>query len=101
MNSRVTAIVSSVAALASITALASCNSPQSTGSDGPVVLGASGSSRWPSTSASDWATYADHVVVIEPEAEEPVPLTPDEQEIGEGLTFRRVSLRVDGGRLVK
>lgn len=51
------------------------------------------SSAYPSQRARDWVTYADHVVVVTPVAED--GLGPHEFEDGEGWIDRRVTLRVD------
>ena len=63
-----------------------------------VVLDQAGASsdRLPSTTAEDWVTYADHVLVVTPTDEEEVPPAEDEVQRGEGLIGRQVSLTVDG-----
>lgn len=54
-----------------------------------------GSDRLPSTTATDWVTYADHVVVVTPVEQTEVPPAQSELDRGEGLIDRRVTLRVD------
>ncbi|MCG5435159.1 hypothetical protein [Micromonospora foliorum] len=49
----------------------------------------------PSQTASDWVTYADHVVVVTATSETVTPPTPTEIARGEGLIGRQVSLRID------
>jgi hypothetical protein len=49
----------------------------------------------PSTTAADWVTYADHVVVATPVDERVEPPTAAEVDRGEGLVGRTVTLRVD------
>lgn len=49
----------------------------------------------PNATAVDWVSYADHVVLVSPVAEEVVPPTATEVERGEGLIGRRLGMRVD------
>ncbi|MHC5260811.1 hypothetical protein ACYSUO_23255 [Streptomyces sp. UC4497] len=49
----------------------------------------------PSQTASDWVTYADHVVAVTATAEQESPPTASEIERGEGLIGRKVTLRTD------
>ncbi|WP_433167089.1 hypothetical protein [Kribbella sp. CA-247076] len=58
-----------------------------------VVL-ADGDDRLPSGSATDWVTYADHVVVVNATSETALPPTRTEIERGEGLIGRKVDLEV-------
>jgi hypothetical protein len=60
----------------------------------PDVLLAHGSDHLPSVTATDWVTYADHVLVVEAVAEETVPPSESELERGEGIIGRVVSLEV-------
>ncbi|WP_335990666.1 hypothetical protein [Glycomyces sp. MUSA5-2] len=59
------------------------------------VLLAHGSDHLPSTTATDWVTYADHVVVVEAVSE--TAIMPDQEELdrGEGIIGRTVTLAVD------
>ena len=59
-----------------------------------VVLG-HGRDRTASTTAEDWATYADHVVVVTVAAEAKGSRGEWEQKYGEGMVGRSVTLRVD------
>ncbi|TDD21592.1 hypothetical protein [Nonomuraea diastatica] len=63
------------------------------GGTGGVVL-AHGSDRLPSHTASDWVTYADHVVVVTAEAERELPASEDERAAGQGYLPREVTLAV-------
>ncbi|MFJ9109915.1 hypothetical protein [Streptomyces sp. NPDC102283] len=62
---------------------------------GHDIVIANGNDRLPNTTASDWITYADHVVAVTPVAESEIPPTPEEVERGEGMILRNVQLRVD------
>ncbi|NRQ36569.1 hypothetical protein HII36_32755 [Nonomuraea sp. NN258] len=62
--------------------------------DGEVVLG-DGRDRTASVTASDWATYADHVVVVTVVGESKRSPSRTEVERREGMIGRTVSLRVD------
>ncbi|WP_405615950.1 hypothetical protein [Streptomyces sp. NBC_01508] len=64
------------------------------GKSNDIIL-AHGSDRLPNTTASDWTTYAEHVVSVTPVAESEIPPTPEEIERGEGIILRNVQLRVD------
>lgn len=66
-----------------------------TSGKGNDIVMANGSDRLPNTTASDWITYADHVVAVTPVAESEIPPTPEEVERGEGMILRNVQLRVD------
>lgn len=54
-----------------------------------------GADRRPDTTASDWVTYADYVVVVTPVSDTELPPTAIEVERGEGLILRKLELRVD------
>lgn len=54
----------------------------------------SGTDRYPSSSASDWVTYADHVVVAEAVAERESPPSQTGTDHGEGLIGRQVTMQV-------
>jgi len=60
----------------------------------PVVM-SEGSDRTASRTASDWATYADHVMVVTVVGEIRQPASKKEIERGKGLVGRTVKLRVD------
>lgn len=49
----------------------------------------------PNASATDWVSYADHVVLVSPVSEQVVPPTATELERGEGLIGRTLQMRVD------
>jgi hypothetical protein len=51
--------------------------------------------RLPAETASDWVTYAEHVVVVDAVSEREIPPTRTELRRGEGLIGRTVTLRVD------
>ncbi|NGO78597.1 hypothetical protein G6045_23500 [Streptomyces sp. YC504] len=55
---------------------------------------AHGSDRRPSETATDWVTYADHVVVVTPVSEKEIAPAQTELQRGEGLLLRNVELRV-------
>ncbi|MGW1003614.1 hypothetical protein [Streptomyces sp. NPDC002520] len=59
------------------------------------ILLAHGADRHPSETATDWVTYADHVVEVTPVTE--TRIEPDQEAVdrGEGLILRDVKLRVD------
>ncbi|RVX41919.1 hypothetical protein EDD27_4524 [Nonomuraea polychroma] len=59
-----------------------------------VVL-AHGSDRLPNHTASDWVTYADHVVVVTAKAERELPAHQEEIEAGQGYLPREVTLEVE------
>jgi hypothetical protein len=58
------------------------------------VIMAEGADRLPSTTAADWVTYADHVVVVAATSEQVMPPSRSELERGEGLLGRKVRLEV-------
>ncbi|GAA1710882.1 hypothetical protein GCM10009809_04060 [Isoptericola hypogeus] len=77
------------AALASVAVLvAAC-------SGSPDVVVAEGSDRYPNLSATDWVTYADHVVVATVVTEREIPLSAEEEAAGEGSMDRHVTLSID------
>jgi hypothetical protein len=59
-----------------------------------VLLG-NGSDHLPSVTATDWVTYADHVIVVEAVSERALEPTAAEVERGEGVIGRVVSLTVE------
>lgn len=59
------------------------------------ITTAHGSDRRPSHSASDWVTYADHVVAVTAVGARELRPSATELERGEGLIGRTVTLRVD------
>jgi hypothetical protein len=61
----------------------------------PEVMLGQGSDHLPSVTATDWVTYADHVIVVEAVEEQAIPPTADELERGEGVIGRVVSLTVE------
>lgn len=86
-----------IAGIAVAAALAAAGTVTATGVAGTqerqVVL-AHGDDRLPSTTAADWVTYADHVVVVTAAAEQSIAPTRTEVERGEGLIGRTVRLDV-------
>ncbi|GAA4234101.1 hypothetical protein GCM10022254_38190 [Actinomadura meridiana] len=60
----------------------------------PRVMVAEGDDRLPSTTATDWVTYADHVVVVTAASERRLPANPTDAERGEGLIGRTVDMEV-------
>ncbi|MFE1884953.1 hypothetical protein [Streptomyces diastatochromogenes] len=65
--------------------------------DQGVIL-AEGNDRYPSRTAQDWVTYADHAVVVtalDDQAVEPDTSDPDNPEGDSGPIMRKVTLRVD------
>jgi hypothetical protein len=59
-----------------------------------IMLG-QGSDHLPSVTASDWVTYADHVIVVEALSERAIPPSAEEVERGEGVIGRIISLTVE------
>lgn len=59
------------------------------------ILLAHGADRHPSETATDWVTYADHVVEVTPVTETRIEPNQEEVDRGEGLILRDVKLRVD------
>lgn len=70
--------------------LAAC----SPGSDDGLIIG-QGSDRFPNRTATDWVTYADHVVVVTATDEKALEPTDEEVEAGEGYLPRVATLNVD------
>ncbi|MGW1024171.1 hypothetical protein ACWD4J_10690 [Streptomyces sp. NPDC002577] len=67
--------------------------------DGPrsgqnIILG-QGSDHLPSETASDWVTYADHVVVVTVAGEQEIPPTELEVARGEGVIGRELTLEIE------
>ncbi|MGH3384356.1 MAG: hypothetical protein ACRDO1_07250 [Nocardioidaceae bacterium] len=60
-----------------------------------AIVIAHGSDRLPNQTASDWVTYADHVVVVTPRSEKPMRPSKEEVDRGEGLILREVTFSVD------
>ncbi len=56
---------------------------------------AHGADNLPSRTATDWVTYADHVVAVTATAERETPPAQSELDRGEGLIGRAVTLKVD------
>ena len=61
---------------------------------GPRIVLAHGSDRYPSDTAEDWVTYADHVVVARAASEVENPPDRSEVELGEGIVGRNVQMVV-------
>jgi hypothetical protein len=59
-----------------------------------IMLG-QGSDHLPSVTASDWVTYADHVIVVEAVSEQAIPPSAEEVERGEGVIGRIISLTIE------
>nr|WP_152992337.1 hypothetical protein [Nonomuraea pusilla] len=92
-------IIRVAAGLGTAAAVAVAGLAAADAADGPpqrerVVALAHGDDRLPSTTATDWVTYADHVVVVSATSEQPVPPTRTDVERGEGLMGRKVGLEV-------
>ncbi len=62
-----------------------------------VVLDQAGASsdHLPSTTAEDWVTYADHVLVVTVTDDAEIPPSEEEVQLGEGLIGRQVTMSVD------
>jgi hypothetical protein len=90
------AAAAGLAAAASATgiAVAALLAPAGPGAADEVMLGM-GSDNYPSTTAEDWVTYADHVIVVEAVSEAPIAPTEEELERGEGIIGRTVSLTIE------
>lgn len=61
---------------------------------GDVII-ASGAARYPNQTASDWLTYADHVVIASAASETALPMDGDDRRHDEGHVDRKVTLNVD------
>ena len=59
-----------------------------------IMLG-QGSDHLPSVTASDWVTYADHVIVVEAVTEQAIAPSAEEVERGEGVIGRIISLTIE------
>lgn len=96
-STRVTVIATGLAATAAVatTALTLSGQPASTRQDTPAMILAHGADRHPAQTATDWVTYADHVVEVTPVSEREIAPSQDEADRGEGLILRKVTLRVD------
>lgn len=89
------ALVASCAAgfgISHLTSPAATTNADGTG-DGLVI--AAGADRFPNSTAADWITYADHVVLGSVTQERRVPPSPVETERGEGLVLRELTISVD------
>jgi hypothetical protein len=82
------------AASATGIAIAALLAPAGPGTADEVLLGL-GSDNYPSVTAEDWVTYADHVVVVEAVSEATIAPTAEELERGEGVIGRTVSLAIE------
>ncbi|MEV4015703.1 hypothetical protein AB0J35_34895 [Nonomuraea angiospora] len=87
-------------AAALITATAAVSGSMGTATGGSPVqphkmVMAEADDRLPSVTATDWVTYADHVVVVSAASEQRLQPTQTELERGEGLIGRAVDLRVN------
>jgi hypothetical protein len=69
--------------------------PDAQGVPEPEVMLGHGSDRLPSVTATDWVTYADHVIVVEAVSEDTLPPTAEELERGEGIIGRIVTLSIE------
>jgi hypothetical protein len=65
------------------------------GASEPAVMLGYGSDHLPNVTATDWVTYADHVIVVEAVAEEALEPSAAELERGEGFIGRTVTLSVE------
>lgn len=74
--------------------LTACGHSQASGNAGDIVLG-QGADHLPNQTASDWVTYADHVVVVSATGEREIAPAAQEVERGEGTVGRTVTLSVD------
>ncbi|MEV4946341.1 hypothetical protein [Streptomyces sp. NPDC053755] len=88
----VTAVVTA-AVTASLLTVPDGPAAQDRSADG-VILGEA-ADHLPSTTAEDWVTYADHVVVVSAVAERRLPPSRQEVDRGEGVIGRQVTLRID------
>ncbi|MDV5145846.1 hypothetical protein R1T08_16930 [Streptomyces sp. SBC-4] len=61
----------------------------------PGISFAHGSDSYPNHTATDWVTYADHVVVVTPAEEKDQKIPAEDRERGEGIVLRELKLRVD------
>lgn len=86
---RTTRAVAAVAACALSVTLVGC------GDDSTDVVIANSSDSYPNRTASDWVTYADHVVVATAVSDRAMPPDAATEETGEGGIDRKVTLSVD------
>ncbi|MFC9704955.1 hypothetical protein ACFTWD_30150 [Streptomyces sp. NPDC056943] len=94
MKRRVTfAVLCAVLAVAAGVAVIFAVRNDSVGGSG--VLLASGKDAYPNRNASDWVTYADHVVAVTPVAEKDQSVSAEYRDRGEGIVLRELRLRVD------
>lgn len=93
------AAAAGVIATASVTGIAvaalAAPAPDDASALEPETLLAHGSDHLPSVTATDWVTYADHVVVVEAVAEEAIEPSEEELERGEGIIGRTVTLAIE------
>ncbi|MCG0288031.1 hypothetical protein [Streptomyces sp. PSAA01] len=88
------ALLGTAAALAVGTGLAVSDRDEATARTEDVIVG-QGADHLPNRSASDWVTYADHVVVVSATGEKEIAPTQQEVERGEGTVGLTVALTVD------
>lgn len=88
-------VASCVAGVAAISFAKSAPGMDAAGGARDEVVVASGADRYPNSTAADWTTYADHVVVGSVVSERRLPPTTVEVERGEGLIVRRLSISVE------
>lgn len=99
-RTRIAAAVGVIAA-ASVTGIAvaafatPAAEPDNQGAPEPEVMLGHGSDHLPSVTATDWVTYADHVIVVEAVSEATIPPTAEELERGEGVIGRNVTLTIE------
>ncbi|WP_406454699.1 hypothetical protein OG782_25520 [Streptomyces sp. NBC_00876] len=92
---RMIALFSTVVATLTAGLIAAQQGDTSAHANAEKITIAHGADRRPNTSATDWVTYADHVVVVTPVSEKDIAPTTTELKRGEGLLLRDVELRVD------
>ncbi|MGP3938400.1 hypothetical protein [Streptomyces sp. 6N106] len=88
------ALLGTAAAVALGTGLAVSDRDEATARTEDVIVG-QGADHLPNRTASDWVTYADHVLVVSATSEKEVAPTQQEVERGEGTVGRTVALTVD------
>jgi hypothetical protein len=81
--------------VAAIAAPAARPDGQETAAPASEVMLGQGSDHLPSVTASDWVTYADHVIVVEAVSEKAIAPSAEEVERGEGVIGRIISLTVE------
>jgi hypothetical protein len=87
--------VASVTGIALAALAAPAADPDRTAAASEEVLLGEGTDNLPSVTASDWVTYADHVIVVEAVSEASIPPSAEEIERGEGVIGRTVALTVE------